>query len=261
MARHWFGEFAKHFSFPDNYTTLDLETSGLDPESKLTCTYGYTVVRDRQPVVTKEVVLDWTKNPDVNQLTLQNDLVNVQVALERQGKSFHHSYAYLQHYGVDPIKALEDLLNLIETAESNSEVFVLHNGWAFDVEFIKAAFHNWLHIRWEFHPNLVYDSGIIEKASQLPATCKPLPEPGETMRDFAARIYAIRAPVKWNLDNHCANRYDLLRKAGVMAVDMHKSAADSRVIHCLVEEHRKLAELVDQLDSDVDDNQVAFQDE
>jgi len=259
MAKHWFREFARRFGFPNNYTTLDLETSGLSPIAHLICTYGYTVVRDRQPVETKEVVLDWTTHPDIDQLALQDDLHRVQAAMERNGRPFHHSYTYLQQYGIDPIRAIEQLLTLIEAAENNDEILVLHNGWAFDVEFIKAAIHNWLHIQWEFHPGLVYDSGIMEKASQLTSAFSPMPQENESMRDWASRIYAARAAVKWNLDQHCASRYNLLPQVGVMQADMHKAASDSLVIHALVEAHRRLAEGVDLHDGAPDDTTVLFE--
>jgi len=256
MAEHWFRQFARRFNFPDNYTTLDLETSGLNPEVQLTCTYGYTVVRDRQPIETREVILDWTKHPDVDQLELQRDLQRAARAMKLQGKVLHHTYEYLRRYGIDAIQALEDLLTLVETAENNQEILVLHNGWAFDVEFMKAAFHNWLRVKWEFHPNLVYDSGIIEKASQLPEVYSPLPMVDESMQDWARRIYSIRAPIKWNLDHHCDTKYGLLRKANVVPGDMHKSGTDSLVLHYLVEEHRRLAELIDQFHND--DNEVVM---
>jgi len=259
MSNYYFREFARCAGFPDNYTTIDLETSGFDPVSKLLCTYGYTRVRDRQPVETQEVALNWTQHPDVDQLELREDLEQVQRGMERQGKVFHHTYAHLRDTGIDPIQALEQLLDLVETAENDHEVIVMHNGWAFDVEFMKAAFHNWLRIRWEFHENLVYDSGIIEKASQLEEVYNPLPYQGESMKDFAYRIRPIRAlGVMWSLDQHCAGRYDLMFKAGVNPQDAHKAGSDSLLIHHLIEEHRKLADVVDQLTDD--GNDVVFPD-
>jgi len=255
MAQHWFREFDQLFRFPANYTTLDLETSGLNPATKLICTYGYTVVRDHKPVETREVVLDWSRHPDADIIGLQKDLSDVQRAFERKGKVLHHTYEYLTSQGIDPIQALNDLLLLVETAENNKEILILHNGWAFDIEFIKAAFHNWLRIRWEFEPNLIYDSGIIEKASQLPERFAPLPLPGETMKAFATRIHAIRSHVKWNLDTHCAERYGLMQKANLITDDMHKASTDALAVHYLVEEHYKLANIADQLDPDSQDNQ------
>jgi hypothetical protein len=250
IMSHWFKQYSGIFPFPDNYTTIDLETSGLNAAKRQMCTYGYTRVRDRKPVETVEVVLNWPDYPGVDQFQLRMDLQQVEQAMIKKGSSFFHTFDYLQEHGTDPIEAIKQLLALIEGCEESQEVIVAQNGWAFDTEFMRAAFHFYLEIGFDFDPNLIYDCGIMEKASQLDPNPSnpnhnPLPFDHETIQQWAYRIGAIRARgVKWALDGHCNDKYDIFRKAGLTVADAHRAGSDSLAIHYLFEEQRKLAESV-----------------
>jgi DNA polymerase III epsilon subunit-like protein len=248
VAHHWFSQFVGRFGFPDNYTTIDLETSGLSPANNLICAVGHTVVRGRRAVETFETYLDWTHHPGVDQEQFQRDLLSVQSIMEQQGKSFHHTYERLREFGHPPEQVLNYYLELIEALEQRKEVLIAHNGWRFDIEFLKASWQNWLRVVYNFDPELVYDSGIIEKASQLDESREPLPRDGESLEDFSKRIGSIRAKgVKWALDGHCEDRYGLTIKAGVDPREAHRAGVDSQLLHFLMEEHRALAGVADQL--------------
>jgi len=243
MLDHWFKRFAAVYGFPDNYTTIDLETSGFSAKSRLICIYGYTVVRDRQPVETVEVALNWPNYPGVDDFQLRADLQEVEQAMRKKGSGFFHTFEYLQANGIDPLEAITQLLALVEACEKRNEVIVTQNGWAFDTEFMRAAFYYFLQVGFDFHPNLIYDCGIMEKASQLPDERNPLPQPSESLQDWTYRIGKIRARgVKWALDEHCNDKYDIFRRAGTTKDQAHKAGVDSLVIHYLFEEQRKLAE-------------------
>jgi DNA polymerase III epsilon subunit-like protein len=248
MVNTWFKRFSDRYQFPDSYTTLDLETSGFQPGVHLICTYGFTQVRGRKPVLTKEVVLNW---PDfgaqygVDLHKLSDDLERVRTAMEAKHQSFHHTWDYLR-CGIDPGKALEQLLALIESAEERKEMLVTHNGWRFDIEFIRAHFNDYLKLRFGFEPDGVFDTGAMEKASQLADAANPLPAPGESLQTFSRRIGSVYAPgVFWALDRHCAGRYDLYAKSGLQPAQMHNAAADSLLLHHLFEAHRDLAAALD----------------
>jgi len=239
LMSSWFPKFRGHFSYPGDYTAVDVETNGLKASDCVICIFGYTKVRNHQPVETVEVALNWPDHADIDQNDFQDRLLKTQAAMERQGKPFHHTWDYLRTHGTDPIAALNQLLQLIEVAEENQEVLVMHNGWRFDVEMIQGSFHNWLQVGWKFHENLVYDSGIVEKASQLDDEMKPLPQDGESLKDFFLRIGGKRVKgVKWALDAHCNDRYDLFRRAGVDIGQAHRAGADSLVLHYLYQSHR-----------------------
>lgn len=242
VAHHWFQAFADRYGFPDNYSTVDVETNGVDPERSLICTAGVTIVRNRRIVTTEEHVLDWTRHPDIDQRWLQETLYQTQQAMERLGKNFYHTYEFLRANGRPPAEVLQRYLTLFEEGEATGELFVAHNGWRFDVELFQAAFHNYLGVPYRFHGDMVYDSGVAEKASQLEARDNPLPEPHEDLRDWAWRVGELRRRgILWALDRYCEPRYGLTQKAGLGHNDFHKSGSDSILLHYLMEEHRQLA--------------------
>ena len=248
MTSNWFQRFAGFFPYPDNYTTFDLETSGLDPTRNQVCAIGYTVVRNRQPVHNEEVYLNWPAYAASGRLdaaVFRADLENTERALNSKHKPFHHTWERLQQYGQDPCEVLQRYLTLFEGLEREREVLVAHNGWQFDVEFLQAAFYNWVfqgRERFDFDDQLMYDTGVAEKASQLSDSYDPLPLVGESLKQFFWRIGQARARgVKWALDQYCEERYGLLKKAGVQPGDCHRPAVDSFLVHRLMEEHRQLA--------------------
>ena len=247
MAGLWFKEFAKNFKFPSNYTCIDIETSGLFPQDDFICSVGYCVVRDHAIVDAGEHYLDWTRNNDVDHADLKKRLQKTQNVMEGLGKGFYHTYDILAKKGDDPVKVLSFYLDMFERMEQDKEVLVAHNGWAFDIEFLKSHFHNWLRVAYTFSPSLVYDSGVIEKASQLHADHDPLPLPNESLMDFTFRIAGVSAGARWGLDSHCENAYKLSEKmAGCEyftdGAD-HQAGYDATKVHFLIEEHRLLSQV------------------
>jgi DNA polymerase III epsilon subunit-like protein len=253
MSHTWFQQFAGHFGFPDNYTTLDTETSGFSPAKKLVCMVGYTVVRDRVPVDIKEYWLNWPSVSEVDQDVLAQDLENVENGMTKQGKRFHHTYANLQKYGRPPREVLQELLDFFLELEARNEVLIMQNGWKFDVAFLETMLHDWLDTPFCFREDLVYDTGICEKASQLPDNDNPLPFAGESLKDFTLRIGSLRRKgVMWSLDGHCEGRYGLAEKAKRLvkagsSEQYHRAGYDSLALHVLFEEHRRLAEIAPRL--------------
>lgn len=242
MADHWFRQFREHFGFPNNYTTIDLETTGLIQDNDLICTIGCVQVRDGEIADTKYWVLNWPNDPNIDNTWLRRQLVNVQRQLERKNQSFHHNFEYLKTNGTNPEQCLTEVLALIEAAEEQNEVMVAHNGWWFDIEFLQAHFYNYLRIPFVFADNSVYDSGICEKASQLEDRHSPLPRTGETLKQFSWRIGGIRIRgVRWALGGYCEDKYHLTSKAGVRIGDLHRADVDAMLLHYLVQEHRRLA--------------------
>jgi len=242
MAKNWFQQFAGRFNFPNNYTCIDIETNGTSPERDLICSIGHTLVRDRQLVETKEVYLNWPDYPDGDADALEESLLRTERAMLSQGKPFHHTWDRLKTEGEPPLEVLQRYLDMFETMEERREVLVAHNGWKFDMEFFQSHFHNHLRIPFVFDEDLVYDSGICEKASQLEDEDDPFPQPGESMRQFAWRIGSLRRRgVFWALDRYCDERYGLFDKANADPSMAHAAGTDSAMLYYLVEEHRKLA--------------------
>ena len=242
MSNYFFTQLAGCFDFPASYTTIDIETSGLDWDRNFICSIGHTKVRGGEAVENKEHYLNWTTHPEVDQFQFRKQLSDTEHYMVGQGKPFHHNYDVLAQYGEDPVQVLKDYLDMIEDCERRQEVMVLHNGWGFDIPYLSASFEKWLSVYYDFPANGVYDTGCVEKASQLEARYEPLPKEGENLRDFSLRIRDIRAKgVRWALDGHCENKYGLFGRCGIKMEEAHRSAVDSYITHILFEEHRRLA--------------------
>lgn len=262
MSDHWFQRFAGRFAFPHNYTCVDLETNGVRPERHAICAVGHTIVRDGKPVETKEVMLNWPDFPDIDHVDFQLQLQDAERGMRAQGKPFHHTWERLQSTGKPPIEVLQRYLEMFEAMEDRREILVAHNGWRFDIELLQAHFHNWLNVPFTFDPELVYDTGIAEKASQLSQTDDPLPLAGETLQQFSWRIGELRRRgVYWALDRHCDEQYQLFAKAGVDRSMAHSAGADSLVLCYLMEEHKRLASVASQIDLSSDEPQQIMVDD
>jgi hypothetical protein len=249
MSNHWFERFAGRFGFPHNYTCVDLETNGVKPATHQICAIGHTIVRDGRPAETKEVFLNWPDFPDIDHLEFQRHLHDAERGMTGQGKPFHHTWERLQSQGRPPLEVLQKYLEMFEAMEARREILVAHNGWRFDIELFQAHFHNWLNIPFIFDPELVYDTGIAEKASQLDDYDDPLPLTGETLQQFSWRIGELpRRGVYWALDRYCDEQYGLFEKAGVDHSQAHSAGADSLVLAYLMEEHKKLAGVATKID-------------
>ena len=262
MSDHWFQRFAGRFGFPHNYICVDLETNGVRPDHHSICSIGHTIVRDGRPIETKEVYLNWPDFPDIDHVQFQQELHDAEAGMARQGKPFHHTWARLQELGEPPIEVLQRYLEFFEAMESRREILVAHNGWRFDIELLQAHFHNWLDIPFIFDPELVYDTGIAEKASQLTEQDDPLPLPGETLQQFSWRIGGLRRRgIFWALDRYCDEQYNLFEKAGVDREQAHSAGADSLVLAALMEEHKRMAGVASKIDLAVDGVQQIMTDD
>jgi len=258
MTRNWFQMLAGRFNFPRDYTAVDIETNGVVPTTNFICAVGHTRVRNNEPTETEEVFLDWTRHPGVDQRAFRDALDTAEAAMRAQGKAFHHNYERLRSEGKPPLEVLERYLAMFEDMEARGEILIAHNGWRFDMEFFQAHFHNWLRIPYVFADEMVYDTGMCEKASQLDDRDDPLPMPGETMKQFSLRIGNLRRRgIMWALDKHCDAKYHLFDKVGAKRDLAHTAGQDSLVLVQLFEEHRKLAQIADRLvDTDVEQTVV-----
>lgn len=238
----WFRQFAHNFAYPRDYTTIDIETSGIHPEQHYICAIGHVVVRGGAIEAMHESYLNWPAEPGVDTAELRQQLRETEEHMVSCGKPFHHSYERLQLEGRPALTVLQEYLDLIEDMEARGEILVSHNGWRFDMEFLQSHFHNWLGVPFVFAPGAVYDTGIVEKAAQLPASDGHLPYRGETLQQFAHRIGGIRRKgVFWALDGYCEAKYGLAARAGGTAALMHTAGQDALLLHYLYEEQRRQA--------------------
>jgi DNA polymerase III epsilon subunit-like protein len=236
----WFKDFSQHFVWPDDYSVIDTETSGVHPETCFPCMLGITVVRDRKPVETSEIWLDWWREPNVDHALLEQQLLDTQRIMEADGKTFHHTKERLRARGQAPKPVFEALLARLEAMEAHNEFLVGHNVIKFDIEFIQAVMHNFLRVPFVFRTDLLMDTGLLVKASQMADF--PSPRPDETVYAFLRRVARTpRKGVKWALNEYCEKRFELCKKANSTAEQAHAAGADSLLTHVLFEELRELA--------------------
>ena len=240
----YFQQFAGCYQFPDSFLVLDLETSGLDRNENLICSIGWCQVKDGQIVDNDEVYLDWRDMPGVDLNKLQADLDIVASNMLRKDAVLHHTYARLCSDGLPAYQVLQAVLERIEACENRREVIVGHNFIGFDSIFLANHFDRFLGVNWGWSPDLILDSGVLEKASQLKEFDKPLPMANETAWDWAKRIANLRrAGVYWSV-SHCDKRYGLLAKLNMSTEVLHSAKFDSLLVAHLVQEYRRLASKV-----------------
>ena len=239
--RDWFPKLAQHFAFPRDYTTVDIETSGLQPDEAEICVVGHTVVRNGLTVDCKETYINWWLDPEVDHKAIEARLLKTQKVMTEKGKTFLHTKEKLQACGRAPKEVLGEYLKLFEDMEARDEVLVAHNGIAFDLPFFVAHFHNVLRVVWKFREDLVFDTGIAVKASQMATV--PEPRPDETLYQFFARVSKWYGKgVYWALDDYCERTFQLREKAGLASDLAHTAGPDSVLTAYLYEELRKLAQ-------------------
>lgn len=237
----WFKILARYFSFPQDYTVIDLETNGLQPDECAICVIGHTVIRDGKPVETHETYINWFADPDADHADIEKRLLDTEKVMKAGKKTFLHTKEKLLECGRPPKEVFAEYLKLFEEMEARNEVLVSHNGIHFDLPFLTAHFHNVLKVSWKFREDLVFDTGIATKASQMATV--PYPMPDETLYKFFWRVG--RTPAKgifWRLDGYCDETFHLFEKAGVDKELAHTAGIDSLLTAYLYEEQRKLAQ-------------------
>lgn len=239
IINHWLQTLQTTFGgFPRDYTVIDIETSGFDPASDLILNIGHVIVEDGVVVDRLDALLDWTRGDHVDPNWLYARMDRCQRQMASNGLEYKMSFDRLQTYGEDPIGVLQAYHDLIVAQRAANYAFVMHNGYNFDAPRLCTHFKRWLGLDLEFGANEIWDTGMIEKASQLNA----VPDPRESMRAWSRRVGGARTKgVKWSLDGHCVPKYDLVRRYNLNEADAHGAGYDSYVTYLLFETFRQLA--------------------
>ena len=243
LATHWFRHWRDTVGFPDTYVVVDLETNGLSPDSCLIVQLAYCKVENREIVIEKSEILDWTREPGIDQAAFSSGLVSTAKAVfDRDGTVYPFTRDRIAREGVEPIQSLRDYYVLLAGCKLNGMPLVGHNCVSFDRKFLEKAFTRFLGLPYMLSGNDMFDTGLLEKASQLDSF-DARPRPGETSMQWAGRIAAIRAPgVRWSLGGHCLAKYGFDVSHGISKDNLHDAGQDCRATHLLFEKYRELAE-------------------
>jgi DNA polymerase III epsilon subunit-like protein len=263
--QNWFNAYGDLTgSFPESYIVFDCETTGTIFGEKakykgchdLITQIGHCIVKDRVPVLWDGVILDWT-NPEMtklhehpetmDQVWLSSSLTRLEHIMADKGRTYQVPYERMQREGGNPIEMLEAYHKIFADARAEAFFFVGHNAINFDSKMLSYHFKQYLDKELKWGANEIFDTGMMEKATQLDPTI--LPWPGDTIRDWAERVNRVRAyGVYWSLDGHCASKYDLAAKHDIDMSKAHDAGFDCYMTHLLFETYRELAEEVPVVD-------------
>ena len=252
----WFADFNDAVgNFPDNYIVFDLETTGTVFGNKanvkgyhdLITQIGHCVVKDRKRVANDGLILNWYdpkyeglhEYPDVmTENWLSDSLDRLVQIFEDKGRTYQVPEERMRSEGADPLHVLNFYYKLFMDARAEAFFFVGHNAHSFDGKFLRYHFQQYLDKDFKFGANELLDTGMVEKASQMPGS--NLPWPGDTIKEWSERIYNVPMRVKWNLDQHCADKYRLMERFQLEG-EAHDAGFDCLLTHHLFETYREIA--------------------
>ena len=247
IISNWSKEFRARYGgslLPESYFTFDLESSGFSRDKDFILEWGHCVVRDRKVEDRASFLVNWYDAPDsVPAAYLDRQLERIAQDMRVDGRTWRITPELLKTKGVAPSKFVPWLFDYLTEVKEQGLLFVSHNGINFDIPMILSHFKNDLGENFDFGQDQVFDTGAVEKASQMSDEIKAMPQRGESMHAYFRRIaYCKAAGVQWNLDQHCMEKYRLVEKYNVDPSKSHTAGEDSYALYGLMEEFRALAE-------------------
>jgi DNA polymerase III epsilon subunit-like protein len=230
---------ARNFTcFPNSYLVFDLETTGLDRRSDLIWQIGHCLVNDGEVQDKGSFVINWLDDPATDRLWLVNRISKLASAMEASGRKSQLTVEKVA--AGEPAKVVLDRYwKLLTKSRQDRLFFLTHNGYQFDCKFIEEAFERTLGGIFRFNDYEVFDTGMVEKASQALMGVRE----GDTPRSFAQRIAASRLKgVHWSLDRHCIPKYDLATDHDLDVNEAHDAGFDAYVTHLLFNKMRELTD-------------------
>ncbi len=242
----WLRMLCSHFgSMPRDYMVIDIETSGPSIQTDLILELGHVIVEDGVPVERMSFMLNWADDALVDVGALRARMEWTRSNMANRGRVYQMHFDQMVQTGAAPVSALEDYLALILDVRKAGYKFVMHNGYGFDVPRLCEHFRRWVGAEFDFGPNEVWDTGMIEKS----LASGQMAQVGDTIKSWSRRVSGSRkAGVNWSLAEHCVPKYGLAQKAGVDMSESHGAGHDTFVTHLLFEEFRRIAATPDQED-------------
>lgn len=239
---NWFKQqwVSTYGPFPSDYLSLDLEASGPDTDKDLIVECGWCRVKDNKVVDNDSILLNWIQSPYVDTNWLKKRMIETSdKMLKKRGHHYPFTFEGLAK-GVSPIKGLSSFLELLIDCKENNTLLVTHNGIGFDFVILKRHFKKLLKIDYDFDPDLIIDSGAIEKGEQsYELLCNT-----EKAGHWAYRILMRTGDwnVAWGLHDYCIPKYDLERRFNLDKSQYHTSKYDTYITSLLYQEYKALSE-------------------
>lgn len=221
---------------PEDYLIWDVETTGFNESVDLITQIGWAIVRGRQLVNQESLLLNWTTMPGIDQQWLQDRLAKLCETFREKGATYYATYDKMAG-GQSPLLCLQVFEEVLAAAERAGDWTVGHNVACFDPRFVDSHRGRFLGLPprdWE--RDQVFDTGLFVKAAQASLELRP----EEALSAWWRRVAGTRVRVKWSLDSYCIPAFGLAEKYGLDVRACHDAGYDCYVVHCLVEELRKI---------------------
>lgn len=228
---------------PENYLVLDTETLCFGRDN-LPVEIGNALVQNRVVTSQRDYLLDWTRNPHVEEPWLRDQLRAVKERMEvdecgeATGRHYHTTYELLRQQGRPVEEVLRNYLALVRRVAARDFCFVGHN-LRFDLKLLHSTWSEFLAgDTFLFSESCIWDTGAIFKAASIGL----VPKPGEDLHAFMHRATYAHAPgVKWNLQ-HCLKTLRLDTKHQLDCDKLHGAGFDCFCTHLIFEEIRTVLE-------------------
>lgn len=232
LMRHWFAT-----GYPETYVSVDTETTGFSLERDIILEVGWTIVRNRVPVTTGHVLINWFESPHIDPCWLIDRMAWTRAKMNEKGQQYPYDAMMLQREGARPQECMELLVGVLNDAAKTCAVG--NNLWGFDtprLDKLRHQCHDGLAFEW--NADSLIDIGIFEKAAQQDR----MPWPGNTRAEWYKR--AASPPftgAKWSLD-YIIKKYRLDQRYGLDAMQLHRSGYDSYAVACALETFRDIGD-------------------
>jgi len=218
-------------SIPDDYITLDIESSGIDVNRDLPLQLGWCVVKNRKAVLEEDVLIDWTKTltaTQLDELAVRMDATRRRMA--EKEKAYPWTIDMLRSKGMSAVKAV----TRFASALGSNPTVAAHYGWLFDYPALGRTFDL---IGQEFSPehNRMYDTGLMLKACLVGIS----PARNEPLAAYTKRLHTARCSVRHNLEA-ASELFDLRTTSGADKGSQHRAGYDAWLVHLLLERLRPL---------------------
>ncbi len=234
----WLALLVRRFGpMPLDYTCIDIETTGFSPAVDLIVNIGHTIVEGGVVVDRLDAFLDWEGHHLVDGEWLRVRMEKTRQNMESNGRVYRMSPGLMAELGGDPLEILDEYLQLIRAQRDAGYKFVMHGGYNFDAPRLSNHFKRWISEDFEFGTDEIWDTGALEKASQI----NSLPDLNDTMKTWSRRVGAFAAKgVNWSLMDHAIPKYNLAERFGLDLSQGHGAGFDAYVTHLLFEEFRRI---------------------
>lgn len=247
IFNHWDPAFYARYKLPTSYLAFDTEYTGNDAAKDLLLEVGHVMVVDGQVVDKLSVVFNWYDHPGIDRRWLDSKLSNLKSII---GPGWRLMPDCLRQEGINPVRGLKFLSQLLETWKSRGLPFVAHNGAAADERVIRSNFNRFINKSFVLPDDGFFDTGAIVKATTIFNHPDPkvnvyktmvLPMRSETIKGYCKRILGIRmAGVKWNVSSALQD-YGLMEKHAIEHNALHNAGYDAQCLVWLMDEfHNRL---------------------